>query len=501
MKYEKSNQWLQKHHPTKITDIVGNARVVRRLKEWLHQIQAAHHHPSTHSNADAYEPIPPITFLYGPGGIGKTCIAETVLKHFNYHIYELNAGEIRSKKRIQNIFERIMNNCSVSIMKAKDTQQTVGVIMDEIDGMSCGDKGGLHELFNIIKHHKEITHPVICISNRPYEKKLNSELCQEFQMRFPTENEIHKRLRQICKKEAVTIDDASLQFIVTYGRCDVRRTVHFLQEVIYSTGSKQSEIKIEDIKTVIEASSAIQTDFNIFDTTRNIFNTPLSYAQLVQSYANNKFLLSMMIYENLPDQLLQKKMKKSAHVSSYTTILHNLCLLDKVDASYDSHSNITHASLCCGYTNHLVSAEPTQIGTPKKITSTNTLTKIANHTCVTSALVSVSKQLRLPITYLHMFIPLLIQHIAKCPADVQRINVSFPHLEKIIQIYNKWVSEISKSEQAKCVKILPRMKKMWKEHLRDNEVWWLEYLENLNSTVLRCQVSRFVSEPDPIFLL
>lgn len=472
MRHKNSNQWLQKYHPSKLSDIIGNVRVIRSLKEWLRCIQ--HTHNAHTSSADTHNSIPPITFLYGPGGIGKSCIAETVLKHFNYHVYELNAGEIRSKKRIQNVFERIMNNHSVSMMKTKETQQTVGVIMDEIDGMSCGDKGGLHELFHIIRQNTDIVHPVICISNRPYDKKISADLYQEFQLRFPTENEIYKRLRFICNKEHVSIDDDSLQFIVKHGKCDIRRTIHLLQEVVYSVlGTKSVEVSIANIKSVIEASSNVQNDFNIFDTTRDVFNTRLTRYEMVQSYSNDKYLLSMMVYENLPEQLMQKKLDKSTMIHDYSTILHNLCILDKVDTSYDSHSTATHASLCCGYANQLVATQPTQRSVPKRIISTNTLTKIANQTYVTGALVVLSKQIRLPITSLHFAIPILIQHISQYPLDVKKINISFHYLEKIIQIYNKWTMEISKTEQEKCVKIIPRMKKLWKEqllHFRDSSV-------------------------------
>ncbi|HIB76087.1 MAG TPA: AAA family ATPase, partial [Flavobacteriales bacterium] len=309
MTHKHSNQWLQKYHPSKIADIIGNVRVIRSLKEWIQNIQRINNTDTLQN--DTQISVPPITFLYGPGGIGKSCIAETVLKHFNYHVYELNAGEIRSKKRIQNVFERIMNNYSVSMMQTKHTQRTIGVIMDEIDGMSCGDKGGLHELFHIIKQNKDIVHPVICISNRPYDKKISSELYQEFQLRFPTDTDIHKRLRYICKKEHISIDDASLHFIIKHGKCDIRRTIHFLQEVVYSSGNKQMDVSISDIQSVIEASSTVHNDFNIFDATRDVFNIPLTRYKMVQSYSNDKFLMSIMIYENLPEQLIQKKLNTS----------------------------------------------------------------------------------------------------------------------------------------------------------------------------------------------
>ena len=121
---------------------------------------------------NSFETAPvPIVYLYGSGGIGKTSLAQVILKQYNYELYEMNSGEVRSKKRMQDILDKIFNNHNVNIMKKENRRQTMSIIMDEIEGMSCGDKGGLHELFHSINELNTCIHPVICIGNRPYEKK------------------------------------------------------------------------------------------------------------------------------------------------------------------------------------------------------------------------------------------------------------------------------------------------------------------------------------------
>ena len=43
--------------------------------------------------------------------------------------------------------------------------------MDECDGMSAGDRGGMQELISIIKATKT---PIICIANDYYDRKISS---------------------------------------------------------------------------------------------------------------------------------------------------------------------------------------------------------------------------------------------------------------------------------------------------------------------------------------
>ena len=88
--------WISQYRPTKLSDVIGHTKQIKQLKEWL---------KSFHKTD---KKMPPIMFLYGPSGIGKTLLSFVLLSCANYHIYELNAGEIRSKKRITNILDKIL---------------------------------------------------------------------------------------------------------------------------------------------------------------------------------------------------------------------------------------------------------------------------------------------------------------------------------------------------------------------------------------------------------
>lgn len=61
--------------------------------------------------------------------------------------------------------------------------------MDEVDGISSGDKGGVSSIINLIKTTMV---PIICICNDRMSKKIKSlrEACLEIRFYPPSENDI-----------------------------------------------------------------------------------------------------------------------------------------------------------------------------------------------------------------------------------------------------------------------------------------------------------------------
>ena len=72
-------------------------------------------------------------------GIGKTTLASVVAKSLNYEILELNASDTRSKKALDEELVDVV--LSQAMGKQLESKKRV-VIMDEVDGMGAGDRGG-----------------------------------------------------------------------------------------------------------------------------------------------------------------------------------------------------------------------------------------------------------------------------------------------------------------------------------------------------------------------
>ena len=80
------------------------------------------------------------------------------------------------------------------------TSKKIAIIMDEIDGMNSGDKGGINALIKLIRPKKtkkqkkeQITmNPIICIGNYHIDKKIKEmmKICDVIEIKMPTKEQV-----------------------------------------------------------------------------------------------------------------------------------------------------------------------------------------------------------------------------------------------------------------------------------------------------------------------
>jgi DNA polymerase III delta prime subunit len=77
--------------------------------------------------------------------------------------------------------------------------------MDEVDGMSAGDRGGVADLIASIKISKI---PIICICNDRYSQKLKSLMnyCLLLSYRKPTKQQVFLAYRSLLDKIIIHLD-------------------------------------------------------------------------------------------------------------------------------------------------------------------------------------------------------------------------------------------------------------------------------------------------------
>ena len=92
-------------------------------------------------------------YLYGNPGIGKTTFVIKLLKLLDYDVIHYDAGDIRNKNIIETITKDTMANTNVISYFTKKRKKIV-IVMDEIDGMNNGDKGGINSLIKLIRPKK-----------------------------------------------------------------------------------------------------------------------------------------------------------------------------------------------------------------------------------------------------------------------------------------------------------------------------------------------------------
>lgn len=113
---------------------------------------------------------PAAVFMYGPPGVGKTTLAHRIINDAGLRAVECNASQFRHKAAMSELIEPLLNSANVRDFFRPEGHRAMGIILDEIDGMSAGDRGGLTELVRILKEYKG-PNAIICISNEWTEKR------------------------------------------------------------------------------------------------------------------------------------------------------------------------------------------------------------------------------------------------------------------------------------------------------------------------------------------
>lgn len=108
-------------------------------------------------------PNKPALLLSGPPGIGKTTTVRLLAKQMGYELIETNASDLRNKKGVDGLLNHLIDNQTLGFNKKEvETNNKKIILMDEVDGMSAGDRGGNQELIKKIDNTKT---PIICICN------------------------------------------------------------------------------------------------------------------------------------------------------------------------------------------------------------------------------------------------------------------------------------------------------------------------------------------------
>ena len=265
-------------------------------------------------------------YIYGESGIGKTRFVNNILKKMNYDIIYYDAGDIRNKNIIETITKNNISDKSVlSLFKKK--RQSIAIIMDEIDGMNNGDKGGITALIKLIRPKKtkkqkmeNITNvPIICISNYHIDKKIKElmKVCIPIELKKPTNNQIKGLIElTIPNIEKNLIDD-----IILYINNDLRK-MKTIQDI------NNNNILTSNIINNILVSNNFQDD------TKKITNLIIENKYDINEHSlilndTDRTIVGLLWHENIIDKFDNHDIKVTLPV--YHKILENISFSDYID--------------------------------------------------------------------------------------------------------------------------------------------------------------------------
>ena len=267
-------------------------------------------------------------YIYGDPGTGKTTFITEILKELNYDIIKYDAGDIRNKSIIDAITKHNMSDKNVMSLFNKQNKK-IAIIMDEIDGMNNGDKGGINTLIKLIRPKKtkkqkleEVAiNPIICVGNYHIDKKIKElmKVCNVVELKTPTIGQI----TGIVKTIMPTMDDSIKTKVFAFVQGDLRKLNN-----IYNIFQTKPDIFTNEVIDNIFQLKSYNDDTKII--TQKLLTTRFNIDDHISIMnETDRTIVGLLWHENIIDAI--GKMDKSIAIPFYLKQLDNMCFADYID--------------------------------------------------------------------------------------------------------------------------------------------------------------------------
>ena len=301
-----------------INNILDREDIANEIKKILRNFD------NNHNNLNYKKGI----YIYGSPGCGKTEFVIQLLNELNYDIIKYDAGDVRNKSLIENITSNNISKCNV-LQMMKGITKKIAIIMDEVDGMNNGDKGGINSLIKLIRQKKtkkqkmenKTMNPIICIGNYYIDKKIKElmKVCYTFELKPPNVLQMSDLLDEYIPDVLPNYKEKLIHYI----QGDLRK-MDFVVNMYKKNPQFINEESLQDIfltKSFNEDSKKL---------TQSLINMPHSIEEH-NTFMNEteRTIVALLWHENIIETL--NKVKKEKAIPFYIQILDNICFADYTD--------------------------------------------------------------------------------------------------------------------------------------------------------------------------
>lgn len=273
----------EKYRARSFNDILGQDKAIDELKKFLQQF-----------------PKKKALLLYGPPGTGKTSLVHAAAYQNNLEIFELNASDLRNKQKIEEILK------PASAQKSLFKKSKI-ILMDEVDGVTGTDYGGIPELVRVIEQTK---FPIIMTCNDVWQSKLSPVRAKSkiIELKPLDLGTIISLLVKVAEKEGLNKDPHYLKTIAIKSQGDLRAALNDLQS--YST-PEELIVDLDEKRNIEE---------NIFSILRKLFKEKAHFLDLFDSSSLSLDEILLWIEENIPKEYKNEALAKAYYALSNADI-------------------------------------------------------------------------------------------------------------------------------------------------------------------------------------
>jgi len=275
-------------------------------------------------------------YIYGSPGCGKTFFITEILTALNYDIIKYDAGDIRNKALIDTITSNNIGSQNVLQMMKREPKK-IAIIMDEIDGMNNGDKGGITALIKLIRQKKtkkqrlehHSNNPIICIGNYYVDKKIKElmKVCHTFELKPITKTQLLSVIKVEMPQLFANTDQPNSTYnnlydkMLDYIQGDLRKLDFIKRMYEKDPNIEESLFSFFYLKTFNEDSKKI---------TNRLLTTDLSFGEHSRIINDtDRTIVALLWHENIVDMI--SRLANQHSIPFYLEVLDNICFADYID--------------------------------------------------------------------------------------------------------------------------------------------------------------------------
>ena len=199
--------WTEKYRPKNLSEVVGQAHAVERLKAYVETNNMPH------------------LLFTGPAGVGKTTCSLAMAKEmfgddWKGNFIELNASDERGIEVVRGKIKEFARTAPLGGAEFKI------IFMDEADALTSDAQAALRRTME--KYSKICRFILSCNYSSKIIDPIQSR-CAVFRFKPLTTEDLRGYLQRIINNEQVDIDEEAIEGLVHVARGDMRRAVNSLQ--------------------------------------------------------------------------------------------------------------------------------------------------------------------------------------------------------------------------------------------------------------------------------